>query len=185
VSVSWARRDRTVPAGPGGHRRAVQYSATAATVTLFAVILALGLPLRTTAAPLGIVSLQLAAAPDVADAMLDSWAAVPRARILWAHGLDLLLPFAYALALGMAVTRAGARSVVAVPAAQLAVGAVIAAAVADQVENVAMAVTLLMGPRWGSVLVTLAAATVKFTTLLIALVALAITLRRAREAVIA
>lgn len=169
---------------PVPHRRTVQRGATAATVVLFAATVVLGLPLRTSAAPLGIVSLQLAAAPDVATAMLDSWASVPRARVLWAHGLDLLLPFAYALALGMAVTRAATRAVVAAPAAQLAAGAVIAAAVADQVENLAIVVTLLLGASWGSVLFTLAAATVKFATLLIAVVALTIAVRRAREAVV-
>ena len=169
---------------PEPHRRAVQHTASAATVVLFAAILVLGLPLRTTAAPLGIVSLQLAAAPDAATAMIDSWTAVPRSRVLWAHGLDLVLPFAYALALGMAVTRAATRSAAAAPAAQLAAGAVIAAVVADQTENVAMFITLLLGPRWGSVLVTLAAATVKFTTLMIAVVALAIALRNARQDIV-
>ncbi|MDA3023810.1 MAG: hypothetical protein O3C70_03755, partial [Actinomycetota bacterium] len=73
-------------------------------VVVFIAITVLGLPLRTDEAQLGIVSLQLAASPDVAARMLDSWASVVRSRVLWTHGLDLVLPFAYALAVGTAAT---------------------------------------------------------------------------------
>jgi len=166
---------------PEAQRRTIQYGASVAAVILLAGITVLGLPLRTGAAPLGIVSLQLAAAPDVAGRMLDSWTAVPRARVLWAHGLDLLLPVAYALAIGTAATRTAARSARALPAAQLAAGAAITAAIADQVENVAMAATLLAGPGWPGVLVTLAAATVKYMTLVLAAGALAVSFRNAGD----
>lgn len=161
------------------HRRTVQHVATVATVVLLAAITALGMALRTDSAPLGIVSLQLAASPDVASGMLESWAAVPRARVLWTHGLDLALPFAYALAVVSSAGRAAARSAVALSTAQIAVGAILVAAVADQVENIAMGITLVVGPNWGSVLITLVSTTVKFATLALAIGALVVTLRRA------
>jgi hypothetical protein len=150
-------------------------------VVVFIAITVLGLPLRTDEAPLGIVSLQLAASPDVAARMLDSWASVVRSRVLWTHGLDLVLPFAYALAVGTAATRAAARVASVGPSAQIAVGAVLIAAFADQVENVAMGLTILGVPSWGSVLVTLASATIKFATLAVAIGALGVTLQRARH----
>jgi hypothetical protein len=166
---------------PAGHRRAVQYASALVAVGLLVVITVLGLPLRTEAAPLGIVSLQLAASPDVAAQMLDSWAPMMRSHVLWVHGLDLVLPFAYVLAIGTAATRAAARDVAAGPSAQLAAGAALVAATADQVENVAMVITIAVAPSWGSVLVTLASATVKFTTFAVAIGALGVTLQRARS----
>jgi len=165
---------------PTAHRRVVQHASTAVAVGLLVAITVLGLPLRTEAAPLGVVSLQLAASPDLATLMLDSWASVLRSRVLWTHGLDLVLPFAYALAVGTAATRAAARIPSVGPSAQVSAGAVLVAAIADQVENVAMVLTILDVPSWGSVLVTLASATVKFTTLAVAIGVLGVTLQRAR-----
>ena len=164
---------------PAAHRRAVQHASTAVAVVVFIAITVLGLPLRTDEAQLGIVSLQLAASPDVAARMLDSWASVVRSRVLWTHGLDLVLPFAYALAVGTAATRTAARVASAGPSAQVAAGAALVAAVADQVENVAMTLTILDAPSWGSVLVTLSSATIKFATLAVAIGALGVTLQRA------
>lgn len=166
---------------PAARRRAVQHASTAVAVGLLVTITVLGLPLRTDAAPLGLVSLQLAASPDVAARMLDSWASGLRSRVLWTHGLDLVLPFAYALAVGTAATRAAARVASVGPSAQIAAGAVLVASIADQVENVAMVLTILDVPSWGSVLVTLASATIKFATLAVALGALGFTLQRARH----
>ena len=166
---------------PAAYRRAVQHTSTAVAVGLLIAITILGLPLRTDAAPLGLVSLQFAASPDVAARMLDSWVSVLRSRVLWTHGLDLVLPFAYALAVGTAATRAAARAASVGPSAQIAAGAVLVAAFADQVENVAMALTIAVVPSWGSLLVTLASATIKFATLAVAIGALAVTLRHARR----
>ena len=165
---------------PAAHRRAIQHASTAVAVGLLIAITVLGLPLRTDAAPLGLVSLQLAASPDVAARMLDSWEFVMRPRVLWTHGLDLVLPFAYALAAGTAATRAAARVASVGPSAQTAAGAVLVAAIADQMENVAMGLTILGAPSWGSMLVTLSSATIKFATLAVAIGALGVTLRRAR-----
>jgi hypothetical protein len=141
-------------------------------VLLLTVLTLLGQPLRNGVAPAGIVSLQFAASPDVATAILGSWADVPRARLLWAHGLDLLLPVVYALAIGASASILAASSQRAAPSATIAAGSGLVAAVADQVENVAMWVTILRGPGWDSVLPTLAAATIKFSGLALAIGAL-------------
>lgn len=167
---------------PVARRRVLLRSATVATALLFVTITVLGLPLRTGAAPLGIVSLQFAASPEAAERMLTSWASVPRARLLWAHGLDLLLPVAYALAIGLAGTRVAQAARAAGRPAAIASGAAMAASIADQVENVAMGATILLGPAWAGVLVTLVAATVKSTLLVLSLGALAAAASTARGA---
>ncbi len=152
--------------------RTIGCLATAATVLLLGAIILLGRPLWTEAAPFGIVSLQFATSPVAADAMLDSWSGVARSRLLWAHGLDLLLPVAYAIAIVAAATRAAPASGAPERVAMLAAASAVVAALADQVENLAMAVTILASPSWAGVLVTLVAATVKTSSLLVALGAL-------------
>ena len=148
--------------------RNIQRAATLVTLVLVGIIIMLGLPLWTEAAPFGIVSLQFATSPASADAMLDSWSSVATSRLLWAHGLDLLLPVAYAVAISAAAMRAAPTDRV----AGVAVASAFVAALADQIENVAMAITILGSPSWTGVLATLVAATVKSALLLIALVAL-------------
>ena len=167
---------------PVDRRRTFLWASTVVTALLFLAISVLGLPLRTDAAPLGIVFLQFAASPEAAERMLASWSSVPRERLLWAHGLDLLLPAAYALAIGLAGLRAAAITRAARRAAMSATGAAVAAALADQVENVAMAVTILLGPGWPGVLVTLVAATAKWTLLVLAVGALVVACATARGA---
>jgi hypothetical protein len=151
-----------------------------ATVGLFATIVLLGLPLVTPAAPLGIVSLQVAADVATAAAVLASWAAVPPGRLGLAHGLDLLLPFAYLLTLVRAARSRRHR------APRPWVGAVVTAAVvaaaADQLENLAMTVTLLSGPTPGLVRITRVAAIVKFVALAGAATGLVPILRSGRPA---
>lgn len=166
---------------PAARRRMLLRSLGAATVLLFVAITLLGLPLRTDAAPLGIVSLQFAASPDAARRMLHSWSAIPRARLLWAHGLDLILPVAYALTIGLAAQHAAGRARAVRRAAAVASGAAVAAALADQVENVAMGLTILAGPTWPGVLVTLVAATMKSALLLLAIGTLVVASIGARD----
>lgn len=78
----------------------------------------------------------------------------------WAHGLDVLLPFAYAAAIGLAASRQGA---------PLTLVVAVVAALADQVENAAMTITILDGPTAPLVQVTLLAAITKWATLVLAL----------------
>lgn len=124
--------------------------------------------LVTPEAPLGLVSLQLAADPVRAAAIVGSWTGAVRTAALRAHGLDLLLPCAYgvatvaagrALAVGRAAGTPWARRA---RRAGLAGGA---AAVADQVENGAIAVTLLVGARPGAAALTVGFAAVKWVLL--------------------
>jgi len=165
---------------PAHRRSTLARSSAIGALLLFVVIGWLGAPLRGDVTPFGIVSLQFAASPDVAASMSDAWTEVPRARLLWAHALDLLFPVAYASAIGLTATGLAQVSRAAGPAAAVAAGSALVAAVADQLENGAMLVTLLRGPGWGSVLVTLAAAMVKFAALALALGALATAYRNAR-----
>lgn len=165
---------------PRSHRRRVLLSSLVA-FALFGAVLVLGLPLRTDAAPFGIVSLQFAASPAAAERMLASWSAVPRARLLWAHGLDLVLPFAYAIAIAGAARRFAAMARRGRALAAFAAGAAITAAVADQVENIAMGFTILAGASWPSVLITLVAAIAKSTMLVVAIGATAGVARSARR----
>jgi hypothetical protein len=166
---------------PAAHRLVLARSAGVVAVLLLGAMAVLGGPLQGDLAPLGIVSLQFAGTPEAAASILDSWASVPRLRLLWAHGLDLAFPLAYALAIGLTAAHVAHASQRAVPAAAVATGSAIAAAVADQVENVAMWVTILRGPDWTSVLPTLVAATVKFSAVGLALGALAVASARARS----
>lgn len=173
--------------GPLAHlsverQRTLLRTSMVATAALLMVITVLGMPLRTGAAPLGIVSLQFAASPEAAGLMLASWAGVPRPRLLWAHGLDLVLPVAYAIAIALGAMRAARRGRAARRAARLASGAGVAAAVADQIENVAMGFTMLGTPGWPGVLVTLVAATIKSSLLVIAVGALLAASSAARRA---
>lgn len=156
---------------PVASLRAAVRLAALATVILMGAIQALGAPLLTTEAPLGIVSLQFAPTVASAEAILGSWSEVPRARLSAAHGLDILLPVAYASLLVLAAARIAERD----PAdaarrrrARRAALAGLGAAAADQVENVAMAITILGRPSPLTIVATVVAAGVKWILLLAA-----------------
>lgn len=147
--------------------RLAAVAATGAAVLMLAIQL-VGADLATEAAPLGLVSLQFAADPTDAAAIVASWSGALRTAALRAHALDLLLPLAYgtatvaagtALATGRAAGTAWARTA---RRAGLAGGA---AAVLDQVENAAMAVALLAAPGVATGAVTVVAAAGKWTLL--------------------
>jgi hypothetical protein len=152
-----------------GRRRASARVAAVLALLILATILILGDPLRTAVAPLGIVSLQFVTSPLAAEAVLASWETIPQARLLWAHGLDLVLPVAYASAIVLAAAGSARRARVRVMSVRTAAVAAISAAVADQIENLAMFATILVRPTWASVLVTLVAAIAKFALLMLAL----------------
>jgi hypothetical protein len=160
--------------------RAVSRVAGVVALLLIVTIQVLTPALITTAAPLGVVSLQLATTQAAAAAIVASWEGVPLAVAAFGHGLDLALPFAYAIAIGAAARVRGLRAPRAIPAARLAAWAGIVAAGLDLIENVAMAVTLLAGASWASVIVTLAAAVPKWVSLSLAVAALGVAARRAR-----
>jgi hypothetical protein len=117
--------------------------ATGASTLLLAVgMLVLGSGLRTPAAPLGIVSLQLAGDVAAAERIVASWSERALAAGLVAHSLDVLFPVAYGFLLVGGAARLRTRGT-AGRWPLVAAGASIVAAVADQVENVAMLPTLL------------------------------------------
>lgn len=165
---------------PAHRRDTIGRTALLVLVILFGSITLLGAPLRTSAAPLGLVSLQFAGSPGAAELMLATWGEAARGRLLWAHGLDLVLPFAYASAIGLRAVAAATSAPRMRGPATLAVWSALAAASADQVENVAMFVTMLAAPSWSSVLVTLVAATVKWAMLAMAVGTLAVAMSGAR-----
>jgi hypothetical protein len=164
-----------------GATRSVARIAGGVTLTLILAIQLLGPPLRTDAAPFGIVSLQLATSEAQATAIVASWTGTSLGVAALTHGLDLLLPFAYALAIGAAARSRALVSASALAPARLAGWAAVLAAATDQIENAAMAATILGRISTGGVLVTLGAAAVKWATLALAVGALALAARRARR----
>ena len=161
----------------------VAWVAALAAAMLMVAIQVVGADLATEAAPLGLVSLQFAADPSRAAAILASWEGPLRAAALRAHALDLLLPVAYGtatVAAGLAIARGRASATPVARRARRAGGAGAAAAVLDQVENAAMAVTLLVGPGQPAGAVTLAAALGKWALLAASLAGLALAWTRSR-----
>lgn len=128
---------------------------------LLVTINVVALPLRTSAAPAGMLTLQLTADPATVEAVVASWRATAWSRTLWAHGLDLLFPFVAVLTVRRLAWGGGVAS-----------GAVLVAAVADQVENVVTLVTLLGAVTTAGVRMTFAAATLKWAAYAVTALAL-------------
>jgi hypothetical protein len=160
--------------------RTVSRVAGLAALILIVAIQVLTPALVTESAPYGIVSLQLATSEAAAARMVASWEGRALAVAAFGHGLDTVLPFAYAIGIGAAARVRALRTPAALPAARLAAWSAIVAASLDLVENIAMAVTLLAGASWASVIVTLAAAVPKWASLSLAAGALGVAALRAR-----
>jgi hypothetical protein len=136
----------------------------AATVTCAAVLGVIGAPLTTGAAPLGILSLELAGTPARAAAILASWDGAARAAAAWVQVLDTLFPVAY-VQLGRALTARFTGSAGRWSAALITAGVLDAL-----VENVALDVILWTEtPSWPLVVVATAAAGVKLALLVAAI----------------
>jgi hypothetical protein len=161
----------------------------AGTLILFAVFRVLDAPLRTPAAPNGIVSFELAGTPFQAQAILDSWretaslasdvagepvpGMVSRAFTFSAFGLGidyLFMPvYATALALGILLAAGRHKGWFFTVGAWLGWGAY-AAALFDALENYALARMLLMNEVWSPYPEVAAfSASVKFGLLLLGL----------------
>jgi len=142
---------------------------------LFALLAVAGLLLRTDAAPLGLVSLQFAGDVGRAADILAAWDGELWRRAVVLQGLDLLLPFAYGVALVRWARHLGPldgsadRGVV-----TFAVSLAVFAAVADQAENVALLVTMLHRPSSVIVGLTPVLASTKFVSLTAALFGVAL-----------
>jgi hypothetical protein len=133
----------------------------------------LGHPLKTTHAPAGIVSLELARTPEVAAKIVAEWEGVRRTRAYLDVGADCLYlavyPLALSLACGMladAVRARGRRG------GLIGLGmswAVLSAGVFDFIENVALVQVLEAPWDGGPVAVAYWSAVVKFFLILLAL----------------
>jgi hypothetical protein len=134
---------------PGTRRRAFR-AVAALTLLVGAALGAGGAPLRTPAAPRGIVSFEFAASTAVAERILASWDERARVAAGLNLGLDYLFLVAYALAIGLGCARvADALRARAPRAAALGDGlawGALAAGGLDAVENAAL-VALLLGAR--------------------------------------
>lgn len=155
---------------PTNNRKPLFLSLLFLTLILFAVFRVLDAPLRTAAAPSGIVSYELAGTPAAAQSILDSWDARARLFAAFGLGLDYLFMPSYALTLSLGILLAAGRHAGAFAklGAWLGWGALIAP-LFDAVENFALWQVLLgdFQALWPS----LAAicATVKFILLLLGL----------------
>jgi hypothetical protein len=152
---------------PTTARKRLFFALLAGTLILFAVFRVLDAPLRTSAAPSGIVSFELAGTPFQAQAIIDSWGEmayllssvegepvpglVCRANAFAAFGLGidyLFMPlYASALALGILLAAGRHPGWFGILGSWLGWGAY-AAAIFDAVENFALARILLMNQVW-------------------------------------
>jgi hypothetical protein len=174
---------------PTTSRKPTFWAFLAGTLILFAVFRGLDAPLRTSVAPNGIVSFELAGTPSQAQAIIDSWhemvyllssvagepvpGMVSRAYAFAVFGLGidyLFMPvYATALALGILLAASRHNGWFATFCAWLGWGAY-AAALFDAVENYALARMLLMNQVWSPYPEVAAfCATVKFGLLLLGL----------------
>lgn len=126
---------------PATQRRALA-PLVVATLALTAVLQVIGRPLQTPAAPLGIVSFELAGTLADAQAMVDSWNHNAQLHAAFSLGLDYLYMPLYAVAIALACVRAAGTSL-RMPAAAASLGLLLAwgmgpAALLDAVENIAL-----------------------------------------------
>lgn len=88
-------------------RKPLFYFFFAFTIVIFSVFRPLDAPLRTSAAPNGIVSFELARTLDSSQAMMNSWDANARLTAAFGLGFDYLFMLVYALALSLGLLLAG------------------------------------------------------------------------------
>lgn len=146
---------------PPANRKPLFFAFLAGTLALFAVFRFLDAPLRTPAAPDGVLSFELAGTPEKAFQILVSWEPViqpgppiiipPDGRLYAAFGLGLdylFMPlYATALALGILLAAGRHKGWLFKLGAWLGWGAY-AAALFDAVENYALARMLLVNEVW-------------------------------------
>ena len=92
---------------PASKRTAALILLAAVSVSLLAVIMVLDRPLRTPAAPDGIVSFEFSGSAENARRIIDSWSADARRAAAMSLGLDYLFLIAYAAAIALACGMVG------------------------------------------------------------------------------
>jgi hypothetical protein len=149
---------------PTSSRRHVFLIFLALTIAIFGVFRFVDMPLRTSAAPSGIVSFELAGSVEQASAMLQSWDAPARLDNAFGLGFDFLFMPVYAITLSLAVLLASARFAGFWPRLGLALGwGALAATVFDAFENIALLTILLNAPASPYPELAAACATIKFS----------------------
>jgi hypothetical protein len=92
---------------PQNLRKPIFYAFLALTILIFGVFSFLDQPLKTSAAPNGIVSFELAFTRDAAQSMLNSWDEKARLFAAFGLGFDFLFMPVYAVALSLGLLLAG------------------------------------------------------------------------------
>lgn len=123
---------------------------TASALALSLALAAIGQPLRTEEAPLGILSYEFARSGEHAARILGSWSPTAREHAMLSLGLDYLYLVVYPAWFSLACVLIGRRH----PAWARRLGgfvawAVLAAGVFDAVENYALVQMLTLGPSDG------------------------------------
>ncbi|MBI5353918.1 MAG: hypothetical protein HZB50_14850 [Chloroflexi bacterium] len=156
---------------PQNLRKPMFFVFLALTVLIFGIFRPLDRPLRTDAAPIGIVSFELAGNPNTSQAIIDSWDAHAWLYASFGLGFDyLFMPvYALALSLGLLLAMNGKTGWYASASAWLGWGA-LAAPLFDAVENFALWKELTVGVFSPYPQLAAFCASVKFTLLIVGLV---------------
>ena len=141
------------------------------TLLLFAVFRVLDEPLRTSAAPNGIVSFELAGTPAQAQAMLASWSQEGKLFAAFGLGIDYLFMPLYAVALAFGTLLAAGRHAGWLKSLGAVAGyGAFAAPLFDAVENFALFQVLLGAAQPSHPAVAAVCASIKFALLIFGLV---------------
>lgn len=150
------------------------YPLLVATLLIMVIMNIAGSPLKTAAAPQGIISFEFAASPARAQQMIDSWDVRALTSAGFVQGLDFLFPLVYSSAIALGSIMAGsalqARRQPLAGLGNIMAWGVSLAAFLDYIENIAL-VRLLLSPvasPWP--LVAAVCAAIKFLLIFLALV---------------
>lgn len=147
---------------------------TALTLAVGVTLSVANAPLRTEAAPRGIISFELAGTAERASAIVASWGPRQREAAAFGLGLDflflLLYPVAISLAAGLVADRLAPRSLRAARLGKLLALLVPLAAVLDAIENALLWRTLQLGASTAGTAATASAAVLKFALVALGLV---------------
>lgn len=155
---------------PSANRKPVFFAFLAGTLIVAAIMQGVGAPLKTSAAPMGIVSYELAGTPEGAASILSSWDGRVREYAAFGLGLDYLFMPTYALALALGVLLALGRHTGRLASLGNWVGwGSLAAALFDATENLALWRVLLGEALSAWPQVAAICATIKFALILIGL----------------
>ena len=151
-------------------QKKIFFTLFALTLGLFGVFAWLDAPLRTPAAPNGIVSFELAATPQKAAAIIESWDARAQLFAAFGLGLDYLFMPAYALTISLGVLMVARKHgrIFAKLGGFIGWGALLAG-LFDAIENVALWLLLSRTATAFYPPIAAVSATIKFTLIVVGL----------------